>query len=144
MEDFIQYVSQFDPDFASRIRGASAEEINTFERLVGLSLPPVYREFLSRMGHDSGGIDIAFEGTTRITEVMDYYQDLVLTGKVTAPRNCIVMGIGSPPTEDIALQLAPDGACPVFFASGGELLHLYGDSLEKVLFRGAFADFRMK
>jgi len=144
MEHFIQYVSQFEPDFASRIRGASEEEIDTLERLAGLRLPPIYRTFLSRMGHASGGIDIAFEGTTRITEVIDYYQNSVRTGKARVPPNSLIIGIGSPPTEDVALQLGSDRACPAFLASEGELLQLLADSLETLLFRVAFATFRMK
>lgn len=143
MEHLIRYASQFEPTFASRIRGASGEEIDTLERLTGFPLPPIYRAFLSSMGHENGELEIAFEGTTRINDVIDYYQKLVRTGKVTVPPNCLVIGIGSPPTEDIAMQLGSEGAAPLFFAEDGELLQLYGDSLETVLFRLAFATFRL-
>jgi len=144
MENFIQYVSQFEPDFASTIRGACEEEINTFEGLAGLKLPAFYRSFLSRMGHDIGSMEIAYGRTTNITDVIDFYRNLVLPGKEPLPPDCLIVGIGSPPDDDVALRVTSEADGPVFFASEGELFQLYGDSLERLLFRAAFAIYRMK
>lgn len=58
MKDLIDFVSEYDPDFPRKIRGASEEEIAHLEQLAGRNLPEAYREFLRFMGNGMGGMGI--------------------------------------------------------------------------------------
>ncbi|QRK12465.1 SMI1/KNR4 family protein [Archangium violaceum] len=59
MKELIGLASRCDPAFTGRIQGASPEEIARLEQLSERKLPDVYRELLSHMGRDMGGIGIA-------------------------------------------------------------------------------------
>ncbi|MCP3136626.1 SMI1/KNR4 family protein [Pyxidicoccus xibeiensis] len=54
----IAFIERFDPAFSSKLQGASDEEIARLEALVGRSLPPVYRDFLRRMGKGMGDFQV--------------------------------------------------------------------------------------
>ena len=54
----IEYVAQYDAAFAHQIRGATAAQISRVERALGYPLPPVYRDYLERMGSGSDWIGL--------------------------------------------------------------------------------------
>lgn len=143
MENLVTYVSQFDPKFRERIRGASLEEINTLRQLSSGRLPKSYEHFLKYMGKDDGGLNIAFDGTTCINKIISYYQKYIVPGKEEIPDEFILIGIGSPPGEDVLLEGVSMVEPQVFFTGEGTPLTLYAESLEKLLFRVAFATIRM-
>jgi hypothetical protein len=143
MEHYLAYMASFDPGFPARIRGATGEQIAELERLAAMPLPHSYRAFLERMGLNDGGLHIAFEGTTAITEILDYYRTEVLTGERKLPRESLLIGVGAISIPDIALDCRGPGEPPVVFTDGDQFAGLYAKSLEKLLFQTAFAKYRL-
>lgn len=73
MDEFIALLGKYDPDFPSSIRGAPPDLIERLTTLDGRSLPPLYQEFLLRMGSDLGTLDIpnlVFE----IDQIIEFYE----------------------------------------------------------------------
>jgi hypothetical protein len=58
IENCIEFWTSFVPDFTQRIRGSAAAEIAGVERLMKRPLSGIYREFLERMGEDTGPLDL--------------------------------------------------------------------------------------
>lgn len=50
IQKMIEFIANFDPEFAQNICGAAPHKITAFERLIGQPLPSSYREFLAAMG----------------------------------------------------------------------------------------------
>ncbi len=50
IDELFSYIASFEPDFAGRTHGASPAEIERFQQMVGFPLPPLYCEFLNRLG----------------------------------------------------------------------------------------------
>jgi len=96
LDQFLQFVTRYDPDFRNRIQEARREEIDTLQQLVGEPLPPCYVEFLERMGHSDGGLDLAYDGSCDINDVIDYYRDVARNQFFPPPRNSVVMATGDP------------------------------------------------
>ena len=142
MERLLAYATKFKRDFSARIRGASAEQIMELEGFTG-RLPAYYIKFLQKMGLDDGGLDLTFDGTTRITDIIDYYRSEVRTGERDLPANCILIGVGAVSIPDIGLIRVGDDEPPVVFTDGDEIAGLFSDSLEKLLFSSVFAKYRM-
>ncbi len=144
MEDLIRYVAQFDPQFPQRIRGASAQEIARLEQLVGFPLPLTYRAFLAAMGHDVGGLDLAPDGISRISDIIEYYQCWVTTGLVELPPDSILICSAPIPAYDLVLQSCNGAAEPrVCDVEDGEMVGPRADSLEQLLFRLAFIRYQL-
>lgn len=144
MDRFVAYLSQFDLGFAGRIRGASLQQISELERLVGRSLPEAYHSFLLTMGLQNGGISIAFEGTTEITDILDFYRSEIANGQFIPPDDTLLIGVGAISIPNIALDLNQSKEPPVVFVDGDEIIGLYSESLEKLLFNTGFSQFRLK
>jgi hypothetical protein len=139
IEAFIQFVSQYDPSFPARIEGASNEEIDLLTGLVGRSLPASYREYLAAMGHLDGNLDLAFDGSTKISDVIDYYQEAAQGQVHPPPLGCIVVGTGDPAVGEVYLEEVPDTKEPrMMLGVDGKIGQTYGESLPKVLYRKAF------
>ena len=69
----VQYVSGYDPDFPTSIRGASEAEIAELESLIGGPLPDSYRGFLLAMGRDMDWVRVDRFGFG-IDIVLRYYR----------------------------------------------------------------------
>jgi tRNA threonylcarbamoyladenosine modification (KEOPS) complex Pcc1 subunit len=136
----IDYIARYDPGFPGRIRGAPESVIHTLEQIVGMPLPLLYREFLSYMGQDNGGLEIHSDATTNIDEVIDYYRDRKEL-ELGFPENCIVIAVRGTDVPDLSLELS--GALRVFLTSGTVIKGLVADSFENLLFQEAFIGFRM-
>lgn len=105
-------------------------------------LPKSYKTFLEYFGQDNGGLNIAYDGTTCISEIIRFYSHYVITGKEKIPDNFLLIGLGEPPAEDVYLERLNVGE-RVFLSQEGSLLTLYADSLEQLLYRLAFAIYPM-
>lgn len=69
----IDLIEQYDPGFANRIQGASAEELHHLEKQLGHPLPGSYKDFLSLMGKDLGGFETP-QVDLRLERVQDFYE----------------------------------------------------------------------
>jgi hypothetical protein len=136
MEAFFDYVTRFDPDFRSRIRGATAAEIAHLEELVGRPLPPPYRWFLENMGHREL-LGVGGETTTDISAVIRVYEQLALTKRRAAPPDGILIGVNGA-YYDVALQDTAEGEPRVLFTERFMILYPFAESLRKLLYRLAF------
>lgn len=142
MEDFVEYVSKYRPEFASEIRGAGNAEIILLERMAGVSLPADYRAFLSLMGHADGGLNLTFDGTTDIDEIIDLYQAAAV--KDWLPPDCLLVGVGKLALQAMCLRLGAGKEPPVVLAEGKTVTRTHAESLRKLLFRTAFMKYRTK
>jgi hypothetical protein len=142
MKPLIDYITTYDPSFAIRIRGSAMADIVAFEQLVGTQLPGSYRQFLSAMGEDDGGLHIVHDGTSALAAVVQAYRQA--KGRyVPAPPGHLLIGLAAPPAPDVTLDIGSGASEPaVWFAEDGTPLLRFADSLPKLLFRVAFATFR--
>ncbi|MEK8019760.1 MAG: SMI1/KNR4 family protein [Candidatus Parabeggiatoa sp.] len=135
VEQFIKYACEFVPDYRERIRGASLAEIETFEQLVGVPFPQIYKDYLLRLGYDNGGLEIVGDYSD-ITVLIEYYEEFMLPyGEVS--DDTIVIGedmiVGS-----FVLHCIPSKEPAVFNGEPNNLGSLYSESFEKLLFRSVF------
>ncbi|MDQ3254762.1 MAG: SMI1/KNR4 family protein [Acidobacteriota bacterium] len=144
MNDFINYVITYDSTFNARISGASPEEIADLERLVDHPLPEKYKQFLALMGHSDDELALAYQGSTDITAVREYYAGLIEGEETPPPSNCIVIGTGDISVGQICLELGHSEEPRVVFAMDKIITGLYAETLEKLLFRRAFSKFRLR
>ncbi|HEX5746493.1 MAG TPA: SMI1/KNR4 family protein [Archangium sp.] len=133
LQEFIALVERYDPGYSRRLRGAGPEEIRNLEVLAGQPLPDSYREFLTRMGRDMGGLEI--EGIDfHIERILEFYK----SGDWPPPRGYILFAIQEDdPQMDYYLECTRPGQrdCPVVrFPSMGEFSRDgYFDSLDPSL-----------
>jgi hypothetical protein len=156
MEKLIAYAAQFEPDFPRRIRGSSRADIAALAGLVGQPLPPEYESFLGYLGESDGGLKLAFDGSTALPDIMDFYREYVQTGDVTLPPGCLAIGADGMTGEAICLQTSglevSGGALPppgtiagkarVVFTGEGQVRGGYAASLEGLLYRTVYMKFR--
>ncbi len=141
MKRFLEYVARFDANFHKRIKGATSEQIHELQKLAGQALPATYVDFLIKMGADTGGLHLSTEGTTDISELINYYRKDVAPGEM--PANCILMGFGAISMADFALYCTGNAEPHVVFRDLDTIVGLYAESLEKLLFRSAFEHYRL-
>ena len=142
MEKALKYVSQLDPGFCGNIRSATSQQIAHLESLTNVTIPQCYRDFLAVMGMDTGGLALAAEGTTKITEIIEYYETEVVPGERDLPDQCILFGVGAISIPDLAVN-SRDGDTPeVVFTDGDEVTGLYAETLEKLVCAKAFSKYR--
>ncbi|MBI4706018.1 MAG: SMI1/KNR4 family protein [Deltaproteobacteria bacterium] len=140
IDAFLAYAVSCDPGFAETIRGATDDEIAQLARLSPLPLPDDYRAFLARMGHGDGGLNIAMEGTSDISAIIEHYRRSAPCDHW--PAGSLVIATGRLP-GDIALLTVPDEEPWVVFTDGAAVSGLYADSLVTLLHRAAFAALRL-
>lgn len=128
-----------DSTYRNRIKSAKPHEIAVLERIAGIALPPFYRGYLSAMGHDDAGLELAFAGTTEIDAIFGYYKEIAADESYAPPEGCLVIGTGDFSIGEILLCPWRDGAPRVMFSIDGEVTGLYAESLEKLLFRTGFS-----
>jgi hypothetical protein len=54
MNDLINYIASLDPSFPASVKGATPQEIDRFEQVVGHPIPQVHRQFFREIGHGLG------------------------------------------------------------------------------------------
>ena len=135
MNNFIQYILQFDKFFLDKVQGATSHEISQLEKQTGQKLPLFYKKFLTLMGHNTGDLKIAWECNFNILYLLDIYED-----QLGIPEKYIVIAYGGMTIEELyieCIEKEEDG--PIFFLEEeSNLPIIYADSLEKLLFRTVF------
>ncbi|OJT18847.1 hypothetical protein BO221_39715 [Archangium sp. Cb G35] len=133
LQEFIALAEHYDPGYSRRLQGARPEEIRNLEVLAGQPLPDSYREFLTRLGRDMGGLEI--EGVNfHIERILEFYK----SGDWPPPKGYILFAIQEDdPQMDYYLECTRPGQrdCPVVrFPSMGEFSRDgYFDSLDPSL-----------
>ena len=143
IDELVVYVERFSPGFSKSIRGATEKEIRELAQLVGLPLPVPYVAFLRRMGHEDGGLSLALEGTTKISHIIDSYRECVSDGEALAPDGYVLVGTGRI-SRDVCLECVGGQRLKVVFVENAKVVGLYAESFPGLLFRNAFAVFRLK
>jgi hypothetical protein len=148
MEEFIEYVSKYNPDFKNCIRGATTEEIEKLESYAGYSLPDSYRNYLRLMGNEACGIKLSNDGTSNIKDILEQYEEYNSSEFRGIPQECILVGLGGL-TPDICLRLDKDEEPNLVCITNSEFAdseieYLYSESLEKLIYQKAFIIYRSK
>jgi len=90
------------------------------------------------MGHSDGGLDLAYDGSSDINDVIDYYRDVARNQFFPPPPNCIVIATGDPVLGQIFLEEMAGGPPRVMLGVDGHIDRPYRNSLENVLYSRAF------
>ncbi len=143
IDEFLSYVTKFEPDFRTRISGAAEGDISSLQALSGFELPPAYHSYLQHLGGNDGGLDIGQGATTRAGAVIRYYKELQAENE-SAPPGCIVIAVNGVAVGETSLQFAEAGEPRVVNTSGDQIKDLYAESLPDLLFRVAFIKYRAK
>ena len=143
MEQFVDYVTRWEPDFANRIRGATSSEIGELEELAGRPLPQTYRAYLSRLGRNDGGLDIGQTATTEIKQVIDFYREALAAGD-SLPLDCIVIAVGGVGVGETSLQIRFTDEPRVVDTSDDRIEGLYAESLPILVYRISFMKYRAR
>ncbi|NER35204.1 MAG: SMI1/KNR4 family protein [Oscillatoria sp. SIO1A7] len=140
MEDFLTYILGFEPTFLEQVEGASPEEIETLQSIVGFYLPKKYRDFLSIMGRNKGNLYFVYdEGSTDIRDIIQFYHDTLLEGE-EYPENCVLIAADGYVTIGLIVN---QEETPVFMIDGAKAYELIADSFEKMLFARAFCKYQL-
>lgn len=144
IDDLIRYVTRHKPDYPQAIRGATEAEVAELEGLVGRELPPHYRQYLERMGHNDAGLEFGQSGYTDITPITELYRE-INPGYIEIPPNCLAISWGAVGVDfdGICLELGRPESARVLFTGADEVLALYAATFTGLLFRMAFETFRM-
>lgn len=148
MDEFIAFLSKYDSDFPSSIRGASPDLVERLTTLVGRALPSLYQEFLLRMGGSLGSLDIpnlVFE----VDQIIEFYET---RGWRPPPRYLLVAMEMQDPYFDYFLDLeSPENSdfSVVRFESEGTAVlqgrtHPWFHSFRDMLFSFGFLTKRVK
>jgi hypothetical protein len=136
-EEYLDYISKYKKDFRARIKGATEEEIEHLESVVGQPLPDFYKFFLRYMGHETGEVDLFHVASTDITDILEYYETEDLIELI--PPDCILIAAGD---FDLGLHITGTGE-PAIVSMGNPNI-LYVESLKKLLFQDVFTTCHMK
>ena len=145
VDDLIRYVIRYKPDYQQTIRGASDAEIAELEQLVGRELPPHYRQYLERMGHNDGGLEFGQGGYTDVAPIIQLYRESISTDEIEIPPNCLAISWGGVGVsfDEICLEFGPPENARVLFTGADEVLALYAATFTGLLFRMAFETFQV-
>jgi hypothetical protein len=139
MDQFLDYMSRFVPDFRSRIDGASGAEVAALEQAVARPLPESYRQFLARMGRNAGGISLGFETTTDILAVTRFHT----RKRRPVPPDCVAIAVRGV-DFDVCLHLPPSGGERVLASDGVLVYVILAETLPKALFQYAFRNHEVR
>lgn len=139
MEQFYKYVSRFKSDFRTSKQGAIQEEVDELERYIKYPLPMLYKEFLYHMGKETGDFRIS-EGTSDIRTILAYYRECLESGDWDIPPNCILIAAGY---SNTCLEYIGNAEPRVVFADD-EVIGLYAETFEKLLYKQAFLMYRLR
>lgn len=73
IQELIELLAKHDPQYPSKIKGASDEEVFRLAELVGRELPSPYRAFLRHMGRSMGDFQVP-DTDFSIATVLDFYE----------------------------------------------------------------------
>ena len=76
IDDLFSYLDESDPDFRSRVRGASVDEIRQLECAMGVPLPQVHLEYLRAMGLNDGGLFESDRARTDVSTLLMLIEDI--------------------------------------------------------------------
>jgi hypothetical protein len=144
MDRLISCVSKYQPDFPTRIQGASPEDVAKLERLTGLSLPSAYKDYLLRFGRNDGGFAVGTESRTDVDDIIEYYTESLEYDMEDIPPNCMVIAVSGGGTYELSLEYKSETEHPVLLTSGSKIMSLRAESFEKLLFQHAFVKYRMR
>jgi hypothetical protein len=139
--DLVSWISRWRPNYRSEIEGASQSDIARLEDLAGGPLPDSYRRFLVRMGLRQGGLDFTNSGTADIRELIVFLEQSRLPMGPSYPPGGIPVGIR--PTDDVVCLLGDPASDPPVFLANREPFSKLADSFDSLMFRTAFALFRL-
>ena len=107
IEHCIEFWTSFVPDFAEQTRGAAPAQIAGLERRRNRPLNALYREFLERMGEDTGPLDLGFYSTSPhyVMEQRPRVESL--------PENTELLAVPTGDNEEDIFLLFGDGPEPV-------------------------------
>jgi len=142
MEELLEYISRYRPEFVREIRGATEQEIAQLEELVGDSLPPQYQSFLETMGGDPATFSFSNDDAMTIADIIYYYQEKQ-RGETSVPPDCVVIAWGGTEYEEqqLSLEEGPPDTSRVLVSSDEQILEPFAASFEKLLFRRAFIQY---
>jgi len=142
MEELLEYISRYRPQFTREIRGATEEEIAQLEQLVGRPLPQQYRRFLESMGRDPGTFRFSSDDAMTVGDITYYYREQQ-RGETKAPPGCVVIAWGGAEylEQQLSLEHGPPESSRVLVSADEEIVELYAASFEKLLFRRAFIEY---
>ncbi|HEY0779266.1 MAG TPA: hypothetical protein VGD56_14970 [Gemmatirosa sp.] len=143
IEAFLAYVAQYRRGFLDEIAGATQHEVDTLSSLTGHVLPEFYEQFLLHLGRRDGGLDLGAGASTAIRDVLAYYDEIVRLREqdVALPPDCTVIAVSGLDVPELSIE-AGDAQQRVVSTSGRRILHPVAASLEHLLYRTAFIDFR--
>src|SRR6185295_16715563 len=142
MEELLEYICRYRPQFREEIRGASEEEIAQLEQLVGHPLPHQYRRFLEVMGRNPGTFSYSNDDAMTVGDIIYYYKE-IQRGETKAPPDCVVIAWGGAEylEQQLSLEYGAPESARVLVSSSEHILELYAASFEKLLFRRAFIQY---
>jgi len=146
MHELIRYISPYNPTFGSEIRGASTEEIRLLQKAAGRALPFAYRTFLLSMGHGTGGLPLAFDASTDISDTTSYYTELGGARNADFPEQYLLIGCMGNAVEETYISSSEEAPGTQVFHTGFDLntpYAPYARSLRGLLFRLAFHRYRI-
>jgi hypothetical protein len=143
MERLVHYIAGFVPEFPSRIRGTTEEELEELEELIKRPLPKIYREFLLRMGHDHGGLALLGMAKTEYGAILKRYERAFVRD-LPLPANALLIGDHVSVDLDLVLADQPEGEPRVMLAEDADIVGFVARSLEVFLFQRAFTQYALR
>ncbi|WP_041598367.1 SMI1/KNR4 family protein [Hahella chejuensis] len=139
--DWLTYITRFDPAFREHIKGASSSRILHLERLLGFELPGEYKDFLNLLGDDSYNLDLIYNGTTNLEDIIDFYEQPIEPGDEELFSEYFVIGLGPPPTEMLLIAKNENPGSITLGEPPGIISH--ASSLENLLYHKVFTRFEI-
>jgi hypothetical protein len=95
IDDYLAFLEQFGEGRITRQKaiGASSTQIDQFAHLVRYPLPKIYRGYLLNFGLDDTGLDIADDACTKISRLLQFYEEQVPLGYWDVPFLGVVVAL---------------------------------------------------
>ncbi|MBU6955948.1 SMI1/KNR4 family protein [Hahella sp. HN01] len=139
--DWLTYITRFDSAFREHIKGVSSSRILHLERLLGCELPGEYKDFLNLLGDDSYNLDLIYNGTTNLEDIIDFYEQPIEPGDEDLFSDYFVIGLGPPPTEMLLIDRNKSPGSIILGEPPGIIPHAC--SLGNFLYHKVFARFEV-
>jgi hypothetical protein len=150
--DFLRFYERLvGRDAAARRTGAAPGDIDKFERLVRLPLPPLYVGYLREFGEEDSVLRMADDSTTRVAELIRFHAQQS-AGASTLPPDSVAIGVRGVSGDRVLLyDESPDpgatyaGAEPsVVVSLGGSFGDTCASTFRNYLYRQAFVRGRLR
>lgn len=145
-QELFNYIDKFDKNWKERIKPASNSSIESLKSVAEIQkwcsdFPESYRIFLETMGENDGGLlSKSLIGTSNIMEIIDLYEEFhkFYPNVFDVPYFTFFQNeMGN----ELAFDLSAMGKCNILETDCGEVIHVYSESFEKLLFQSAFNSF---